>query len=125
MEKYYVVVYTEDDKGKIPGTYWFNSDKLEDPKNLHRIGGPAVERASGAKEWFENGKRHRLDGPACEPPRITPSILPGYYIDGLVYSSKQTYDAEIARRNAPPDSCDGKVVEIEGKKYQLKLVKEI
>ena len=34
---------------------------------LHRIdGGPAIEWSSGTKEWFLNGKRHRIDGPAYE-----------------------------------------------------------
>jgi hypothetical protein len=34
--------------------------------NLHRVDGPAVERADGRKEWWLNGKRHRVDGPAVE-----------------------------------------------------------
>jgi hypothetical protein len=33
---------------------------------LHRLDGPAVERANGSKSWFVDGKRHRLDGPAVE-----------------------------------------------------------
>ena len=33
---------------------------------LHREGGPAVERANGAKFWYINGKLHREDGPAVE-----------------------------------------------------------
>ena len=33
---------------------------------LHRLNGPAIERANGAKEWYQNGKRHRLNGPAEE-----------------------------------------------------------
>ena len=32
----------------------------------HRIDGPAIEYASGSREWFVNGKRHRHDGPAIE-----------------------------------------------------------
>ena len=31
---------------------------------LHRLDGPAIEYASGTKAWYVNGKRHRLDGPA-------------------------------------------------------------
>ena len=34
--------------------------------NLHREDGPAIEHASGSKEWYKNGKRHREDGPAIE-----------------------------------------------------------
>jgi hypothetical protein len=33
---------------------------------LHRLDGPANERADGSKWWFINGVRHRLDGPAIE-----------------------------------------------------------
>ena len=33
---------------------------------LHRLDGPAIEWANGAKEWFVNGELHRLDGPAVE-----------------------------------------------------------
>jgi hypothetical protein len=33
---------------------------------LHRVDGPAVERANGDKRWYLNGKRHRVDGPAIE-----------------------------------------------------------
>ena len=40
---------------------WRNSSR-----KLHRLDGPAVERADGTKEWWVDGKRHRLDGPAVE-----------------------------------------------------------
>jgi hypothetical protein len=30
----------------------------------HRLGGPAVTEADGSEEWWENGLRHRLGGPA-------------------------------------------------------------
>lgn len=33
---------------------------------LHREDGPAVEHASGHKEWLINGFNHREDGPAVE-----------------------------------------------------------
>jgi len=33
---------------------------------LHRENGPAIEWASGTKEWWLNGNRHREDGPAVE-----------------------------------------------------------
>jgi hypothetical protein len=33
---------------------------------LHRVDGPAIEWADGSKEWLLNGKLHRADGPACE-----------------------------------------------------------
>jgi hypothetical protein len=40
--------------------YWYVDDKR------HRIDGPAMEYADGYKAWFVDGKRHRLDGPAIE-----------------------------------------------------------
>lgn len=39
---------------------WYVDDKL------HRLDGPAVELADGARHWYVNGKWHRLDGPALE-----------------------------------------------------------
>ena len=32
----------------------------------HRLDGPAIEYANGTKSWYQNDKRHRLDGPAVE-----------------------------------------------------------
>ena len=31
---------------------------------LHRLDGPAIKYANGAKSWYQYGKRHRIDGPA-------------------------------------------------------------
>ena len=42
-------------------TIWVNKKG-----DLHRIDGPAVERISGSKEWWLDGKLHREDGPAIE-----------------------------------------------------------
>ena len=39
---------------------WWVNDKI------HRKDGPAVERGNGDKQWYNNGKRHREDGPAFE-----------------------------------------------------------
>ena len=33
---------------------------------LHRVNGPAIEYTSGTKSWYLNGERHREDGPAIE-----------------------------------------------------------
>jgi len=33
---------------------------------LHRDGGPAIERADGSKKWYSKGKLHRDNGPAVE-----------------------------------------------------------
>ena len=32
----------------------------------HRLDGPAVEYPDGSKYWYVDGKQHRLDGPASE-----------------------------------------------------------
>ena len=41
-------------------TEWYQNGKY------HRLDGPAIEYANGYKVWYQNGKRHRLDGPAVE-----------------------------------------------------------
>ena len=32
----------------------------------HRVDGPAIEYADGTKQWILNGKLHRVDGPTIE-----------------------------------------------------------
>ena len=39
--------------------WWLNG-------KLHRVDGPAIVCANGSKHWFLNGKVHRPDGPATE-----------------------------------------------------------
>jgi len=39
---------------------WYKEGKL------HRLNGPAVDYIYGTKFWYKEGKRHRLDGPARE-----------------------------------------------------------
>jgi len=39
---------------------WYQNGKR------HRLDGPAIERSNGYKAWYQNGKCHRLDGPAIE-----------------------------------------------------------
>ena len=85
---------------------WYQNGKY------HRIDGPAVERANGDKFWFQNGKYHRIDGPAVESANGDKF----WYIDG-VYYSEQRYNAEITKRNA--NTCEDRLVEIDGIKYKL------
>ena len=54
-------------------TYWSKNNKL------HRINGPAVEKADGTKEWYRNGKRHRIGGPAV----ISPTGLRAWFFNDL------------------------------------------
>ena len=57
IKKYYVTV---DDAG--------TTRQFKDAKCTirHRENGPAIERADGHKEWWQNAIRHRTDGPAIE-----------------------------------------------------------
>jgi len=58
----------------IPGDFTGVAEFLNDSKEWfkegerHRIDGPAVEFADGTKHWYREGKRHREDGPAVEHP---------------------------------------------------------
>ena len=74
----------------------------------HREDGPAIEWADGDKHWYLNGKCHREDGPAYEGADGTKH----WWING-----KKLTKAEFNARNKP--SCEGKVAEIDGKKYKL------
>jgi hypothetical protein len=88
-------------------TRWYLNDKL------HREDGPAVEWADGDKEWYLNGQRHREDGPAIE------------WANGGKYwclNGQLLTEAQFNARTKQP-SCEGKVVEIDGKKYKLQEVK--
>jgi hypothetical protein len=77
---------------------------------IHREDGPALEYANGTKCWYINDLRHREDGPAVERPNGKNE----WYINGKVLTEEQF--------NARNNTCDGKIVEIEGKKYKLTLV---
>ena len=74
---------------------------------LNNEDGPAVEFADGNKHWWINGKLHREDGPAIE------------YADGdkLWYLNDKLMTEE--EFNLKTNSCTGKIVEIDGKKYRL------
>ena len=40
--------------------YWYQNGKR------HRLDGPAIEAHSGYKAWYQDDRLHRLDGPAIE-----------------------------------------------------------
>lgn len=46
---------------------------------FHREDGPAIEWASGAKEWYVNGHQHRIGGPADE---WSEGVCKRWYING-------------------------------------------
>jgi len=96
MQEYIVKVY--DDR-----TEWYKNGKL------HRLDGPAIEFADGAKMWYQNGLKHRIGGPAVE-------YKNGYKewcIEGIFYT-----EAEF-KKKTEKNCIEYKVVEIEGKKYKL------
>jgi hypothetical protein len=82
---------------------------------FHRVGGPAVETPEGTKFWYQKGLRHREDGPSDE----YACGLKHWHLNGIWHSEAQ-FNAEMKRRNAP--ACDGKTVEIDGVKYKLSAV---
>ncbi len=66
--------------------------------------------------WFDfvSGNLHRESGPAIEYADGSKE----WYLNGQKLSEKQFN----ARKLKTAADCDGKIVEIDGKKYQLKLV---
>ena len=51
-------LFKKDKKDKPVFKEWYLNGKL------HRVDGPAIIKHDGKKEWFLNGQRHRVDGPA-------------------------------------------------------------
>ena len=100
MIEYTVKVYDNGDK------CWYLNGKY------HREDGPAIELANGDKYWWLNGKRHREDGPACEDADGTKS----WYLNG------EWVTEEEHKRRTSKATCSGKVVEIDGVKYELKEI---
>ena len=86
--------------------YWFLNGKR------HREDGPAIEGYDGSKSWWLNDKRHREDGPAYENADGDKS----WYLNG-----EEVTEEEHKKRTSKA-TCEGKVVEIDGVKYELKEV---
>ena len=86
---------------------WYKDGKL------HREDGPAIEYSNGDKIWYKNGKWHREDGPAIE---LNNGVKDWYL------NNKQYTESEFLKLTKPNPSCNGKIVEIDGKKYKLTLV---
>ena len=85
---------------------WYNQQG-----QLHREGGlPAVEFADGAKQWWFKGQLHREGGlPAGE-----------YATGGKEWWVKnQRVTEEQAKDMFNKPTCNGKVVEIDSKKFKL------
>ena len=71
----------------------------------------------GYESYWIDDKRHNPNGPAFRGWDVNGQLRDEeYWIDGKLLTKE-----EFENRNAPP-SCNGKVVEIDGKKYQLREV---
>ena len=79
----------------------------------HRENGPAVEGADGTKFWYLNGLLHREDGPAVECPDGTKC----WSLNGKEFTEKE-FNKQVNKHT----SCNGKIVEIDGKRYELKEI---
>jgi hypothetical protein len=85
------------------GNLWYLNGKL------HREDGPAIESYNGSKCWYLNDKLHREDGPAIE----CPNGGKGWFLNGKELTEQQ-HKAATSKH-----TCEGKIVEIDGKKYKL------
>ena len=144
MEKYIVEVYEnrvvwKNEKGEVhrlgdlPAVECANGDKFWYLNGKqHRVDGPAIEYDDGYKAWYLNGKYHRVDGPAIE---LVDGSKDWYLNDNLhrvdgpaieyadgdkawYLNGEELSEAEFNERTKP-DPCEGKLIEIEGKKYKL------
>jgi len=94
-----------------PAKEYVNGDKHWYQEDLcHRLDGPAIEYVSGDKYWYKEEKLHRLDGPAIEWGDGNKS----WYINGKEFTEEKF--------NKQVNTCEGKVVEIDGVKYKLTQV---
>lgn len=84
--------------------FWYLHGKL------HRTDGPAVEWANGDKFWYFHGKLHREDGPAVEYSNGKKE----WWFNSKYYGTEQEW-LKAQERSAP---CEGKTVEIDGVKYK-------
>jgi len=101
-EKYDVLVYENGD------VEWYKNGRR------HRTNGPAIEWRDGTRKWYRDGELHREDGPAI----VYRNGVEQWFLKGVQYSEK-VFNDKINEKS----SCDGKIVEIDGKKYKLAEVK--
>jgi len=63
----------------------------------HRVDGPAVEYANGTKSWYLNGKRHRVVGPAVERADGTKA----WYLNGEELIEEEFHARAKSEKRAP------------------------
>lgn len=100
MIKYEVIVYSNG------CTEWYLDDEW------HREDGPAIYGPETDTEWRLNGKLHRIDGPAVM--RVGGSNK--WYLNGIQMTEEEHLKTTTKAYRV------GKVVEIDGVKYELKKV---
>ncbi len=126
MIEYRVVVGTKKTSWYKPGS-----------SILHRDDGPAVEHTNGDTEWFFDGKRHRIGGPAEECSRYKSWLIHGalhredgaaieyfdgdrsWYLDDIRFSSKEAW--EKAKNPPVKELTVAEISELLG--YEVKVVK--
>jgi hypothetical protein len=125
MSGYITYEVKVDDNGDR--SWWLNGQR-------HRESGPAVEWANGHREWHLSGKRHREDGPAIEWAGSNRE----WHLNGQLHredgpaiewangsrlwclNGQELSEEEHAKRTRhTADPCEGKIVEVEGKRYTL------
>lgn len=103
-----VIIRTTSDSLNIREEWWVQG-------KLHRGNGrAAICYKNGTYEWWVDGQRHREDGPAIE----FPGGKVEWWLNGEQYNSKEDFTAELEKRKSV-ETCNGKIVEIEGKQYKL------
>jgi hypothetical protein len=87
----------------------------ENTEILHREDGPAIEYNNGDKAWYKEGLYHREDGPALE-------YADGrkyWHIDGIELTEEKFKMLVYSNKRLNKTTCEGRVIEIDGKKYKL------
>lgn len=89
---------------------------------LHRAGDqPASVFSDGRKEWWYLGKRHRLCGPAV----IFPDGFVEYWIDANKFSTKELFDAEVAKIKKNQPSVNERSIAVILTQLQVQALKEL
>jgi hypothetical protein len=71
----------------IFGNKWWTNGKDQ----LHHIGGPAIERSDGSKEWWVNGYPHNTNGPAI----LWANGYRAWYVNGKKLTEQEFNDLQL------------------------------
>ena len=84
-----VILEAELSEGEPTVVTYSDGTKMYYKNNLlHRVDGPAIERADGNWEYYYEGKKHRIDGPAI----YSEYDDEGFYIEGISYWTKSKFN---------------------------------